>query len=71
MRDLRILRLMVIDEVVHVGGLVGVDPAHRLAHRAIEGRVGFGVDPVGGDLGAVMEGRADDSRQPFFSANVM
>src|SRR2546428_8400052 len=29
------------------------------SHRAIEGRIGFGIDPVGRHFSAVKEGRAD------------
>ncbi len=46
---------------MQVGALVGVDAAHRLAHGAVEGGVGFRIDPLGGDFGAVEERRADQA----------
>ena len=58
-RDLRIALAVIVDEIMEVGALVRVDAPHRLAHRAIEGDIGFGVDPVGSDLGAVEEGGAN------------
>src|SRR2546428_10142098 len=41
-RDLRIIRAVVIDEVVEVGALVGIDAPHRFAHRAVERGIGLG-----------------------------
>ena len=55
-RDLRIVAGVMVDEIVQVAALVGVDPAHRLADRAVEPRIGLGVDLVRSDFGAVIEG---------------
>src|SRR5262249_42939607 len=39
-RNFRIALGVIVDEIVQIGALVGVDAAHRLAHRAVEGGVG-------------------------------
>ena len=53
--DLRIEIPIVVDEVVHVGLLVRIDATHRLAHRAVEGRIGLRIDAVGRNFGAMVE----------------
>src|SRR3954468_20472313 len=50
---------VIIDEVVEIGALVGIDAPNRLAHRRIEGGVGFRIRPLGGVLGAMEKSRAD------------
>ena len=46
---------VVVDEVVHIGRLVGVDPLDGFPHRAVERAIGLRIDAIGGDFGAVKE----------------
>ncbi len=64
--DLRVLGLVVVDEILKILSLVGADSADRLAHRPVERRIGLGVDLFRGDLGAVVEGRANGAAAVLF-----
>ena len=57
----RITLRVIIDEVVHIGALVRHDTPDSFAYRTVEGGVSFGIDPVGRNLGAVEQRRADDA----------
>ena len=46
---------VIVDEVVHVGRLVGVDPSDRFPNSSVKRSVGLGIDTIGGDFGAVKE----------------
>src|SRR4029077_20466924 len=59
--DLGIFVLVVIDEIMEVRALVRIYAAYRLAHSAVEGAVGFGIDPIRCYLGTMMEGRDNEA----------
>ena len=56
---------MIIDEVTQVSALIGVDAAHGLPHRAVERCVSLGVDPIRGNFGPMIKGRANDAAAVF------
>src|SRR5689334_2201600 len=54
------LKLLVY-EVVHIGGFVGVDPPDRFPYGTVERTVCVGINATASDFSAVIERRADDA----------
>ena len=57
---------MIVDEILEVLLLVGIDTLDGFLHGAVEARVGVGIDLVGSHFGAVVEGRTDDAAAILF-----